>query len=351
MEYPSTLTVVTNLVRIALGTLALLAGWGIVGLAIVSLLVNCLNVVLFFVLTKRVLGLPRFEFQPGLLRRMVSDAYPLMLNHLLATVFFKIDSVLLKFFQGDVAVGYYGTAYKLVDGLQVIPSSFVFALFPVLSRRAGEGRDAVRRAYTAGLRLLVAIAMPISVATTFFAVPLIHVIGGQQYLPESAMALAALIWFLPFSFANGLTQYVLIAINQQRFITWSFVFATAFNLVANVAIIPRFGFMGAAVVTVLSELALMGPFLYCTKRHLGEVPVVGIFVRTGLAAAGMAVILWIGGRVGVTLLLTLPASGLVYLALLAATGAVTSEEIGAAAKYGRTRLARRRANRAVPASE
>ena len=59
-------------------------------------------------------------------------------------------------------------------------------------------------------------------------------------MPESAWTLQVLIWFLPFSFVNGVTQYVLIAVDRQRFLTIAFLIATAFNLVANLVLIsPR----------------------------------------------------------------------------------------------------------------
>ena len=40
--------------------------------------------------------------------------------------------------------------------------------------------------------------------------------NAGDYLPVSANVLAILAWFLPLSFANGLLQYALIAVNQQR---------------------------------------------------------------------------------------------------------------------------------------
>ena len=345
MEYPAALAVITNIVRIALGALVLLAGFGFVGLAAVSLGINLLNAALFAVLCRRVLGVGRPVLRPEMIRPMIVDAFPLMLNHFLATIFFKIDSVLLYNIRGAAAVGYYSTAYKLVDGLQVIPSSFVFALFPLLSRRAGEGTDAIRRAYVVGLRVLVGLAVPISVVTTFFATPLVLVIGGPRYLPDASIALAVLIWFLPFGFANGLTQYVLIAINQQRFITVSFVIATGFNLVTNVLLIPRFGLVAAAGTTVLSELVLMAPFLYCTRNHLGPIPLAAIYARTGLAGLGMSGVLWLGGRDTMTLLAALPVAVAIYGALLIGTGGITRDEIAVGMAFVRARIARRRAAR------
>jgi len=37
-----------------------------------------------------------------------------------------------------------------------------------------------------------------------------------------------MIWFLPFSFVNSVTQYVLIAIDQQRFLNQGFLIGVTF---------------------------------------------------------------------------------------------------------------------------
>jgi O-antigen/teichoic acid export membrane protein len=136
------------------------------------------------------------------------------------------------------------------------------------------------------------VSFPISVGTFLIAPEIITIFAGEKYLPHSAIALQILIWFLPFSFVNGVTQYLLIAINQQRFITFSFLIATSFNLATNLMLIPVLGYAGAALTTVVSELVLMAPFWYCVRRHLPPVPLLGIAWRPAVAAAVMGLGVW-----------------------------------------------------------
>jgi O-antigen/teichoic acid export membrane protein len=107
------------------------------------------------------------------------------------------------------------------------------------------------------------------------------------------VALQILIWFLPFSFVNGVTQYLLIAINQQRFITLSFMIAALFNFGGNLVLIPTLGYVGAAITTVASELVLMAPFWYCVRQHIPPVPVLSLAWRPAAAAAAMGLEVWL----------------------------------------------------------
>src|SRR5207253_185742 len=124
------------------------------------------------------------------------------------------------------------------------------------------------------LKLLLILSVPIVVLTIWFAPLLITIVtGGKQgYLPESAAALQVLIFFLPFSFVNGVTQYVLIALDRQRLITRAFAATVVFNIAANLLLVPLLGINGAALTTVLSEVVLLVPFMVWTGREIGSVP-------------------------------------------------------------------------------
>ncbi|HDN80464.1 MAG TPA: flippase, partial [Chloroflexi bacterium] len=282
---------------------------------------------LFYLLVRK-LFIPRLEADFAFQRQMLDTSFPLMINHLLATVFFRIDVLILQPLKGDAVVGYYGAAYKYIDGLNIIPAYFTMAIFPIMSRYAASAKESLMRAYILALRLLLIVSIPIAVGTTFIAKELILILGGSEYLPHSMIALQLLIWFLPLSYINSVTQYVLIAIDQQRFLTKAFLIGVAFNIVANLIFIPRYSYQAAAVVTIFSELALLIPFYYCVRKHIGSLPWPELFWRPSVASAVMAVILWVMRDVNI--LVRVPAAAIVYFAALLALGAFSREEIAAA---------------------
>ncbi|MGQ9625576.1 MAG: oligosaccharide flippase family protein [Anaerolineae bacterium] len=331
MEYPAAISTVTALTRVGLGTFALLLGLGVVGLAGVSLIANLVTVALLLRLLMRLFFRPRPEFDPAFEREMLDESFPLMINHLLATIFFRIDIMILKPLHGDRAIGYYGAALKYVDGLNVIPSYFTMAIFPLMSRYAQSARESLIRAYILSLRILLIISLPIAVGTPFIARELILILGGGEYLPDSMIALQLLIGFLPFSFINSVTQYVLIAINQQRFLTKAFLIGVAFNMAANLLFIPAYSYKAAAVITIFSELALLIPFYYCVRRNLTPIPWLSIFWQPSLASAAMGVFLWL--LRDLNFLITVPLAAVVYMAVLILVGTFSSEEMRLILKF------------------
>ncbi len=321
MEYPAAITSVTTVLRVSLGALALLLGYGFVGLAATTLVVNLATMAILGVLAMRMFSLGwahRSDLDAPFTLAMARDSLPLMVNNLLSKVFFQVDVLLLKPLRGDVEVGYYGAAYRYIRGLDIIPSYFTMAIFPLISRFAESKRDSLIRAYILSVKMLVMVALPIAVGTTFVARDLILILAGPDYLPQSMIALQILVWYVLVGFMNSVTHYVLIAIQQQRFLTKAFVVGAAFNIVANLLLIPRFGYVAAAVTTVLSEVVLFVPFYYCVRKNLTTLPWVDMFWRPGVAALLMAVAMWLLRHT--TALLAIPVAGMVYIVALFAIG-------------------------------
>ena len=325
MEYPAGIASAIAWSKVALGALVLLAGWGFVGLAGVALAMNMVQVVWLYWLLRRTLFPPHLEADFGLQRQMLSTSFPLMLNHLLATIFFRIDVWLLKPMVGVAAVGLYSAAYKYIDGLNVIPAYFTIALFPLMSRLAKKGGESLLRSYILALRVLLMVAIPIAVVTTFIARPLIEILGGEGFIPGSVWALQILIWSIPFGFVNSVTQYVLIAVDQQRFLTKAFVIGVVFNIAANLIFIPRYSYLASSVITILSEIVLLLPFYYGVWKYIGPVPWHEVAWRPAVAAAGMGIVMWLLKPVSLWLavLAALPA----YMVLLWGVGAFATSDV------------------------
>ena len=332
-EYLAAGQLLSAIIKVPLGLAALLAGWGVVGLAAASVVVNFIQVAVLGSLQNRQVFRPKLSpkyFDGQLARTLLGGAFPLMLNGLIISILFKSDGILLGTLRGDTELGLYNSAYKFVDALLIIPSTLTIALFPLFSVYGAEAKDNLLRVYREGLRLLLIIALPISTGTVFVAYDLIGFLGGSDYLPGGAIALQILIWFLPFSYINGLTQYVLIAIDKQRSITWAVVAAAVVNIGLNLALIPYFGYQASAAITILTELVLLVPFSLIMWRALGKgaVPLAPTSWRPVLASGVMfAALLGLLSLGFNQFAITVVVGGLVYLGILALTGAFSRQDL------------------------
>lgn len=332
-EIPGALTIISALLKITIGSVLLFSGAGIIGLAITSLVVNLITLIILIIAARNTLPL-HFQLHTSETRLprastvmngrgMLRESFPLMLNHLLATLFFKVDVPLLKAIKNEAAVGYYSTAYKYIDAFNIIPSLFTQSLFPVMARQAKQSDNALARSYVLSLKLLVMVAFPLAVTVSFLASTMIGLFGAD-FQPGTS-ALIIMIWSIPVGWINSVTNYALIAAGQQRMLTRAFVIGLVFNIVANLVFIPWFSFQAAAVITILSEIVEGSAFYTAVRRSIVVVDWVDVLARPVLASGLMSLCVYLLANAG-WIIPGLLLGGVVYLATLFVLRVFTVEE-------------------------
>lgn len=324
-EVPATMTTVTTILKVGFGVVALLLGYGFVGLAAVSIITNIITMLLLSVIALRrytIQGPWRVDWT--LQREMVRKGFPLMLIHLLQTVFISVDVLLLRLQLGETVgreiVGWYSSAYKWFNALQVVPSFFTLALFPIITREIQQSMDSARRMYQMSIKLMLLLALPIAAVTFFLAHPLVQLLAGDEFLPHGAIALQLVILSIPIGWMNSVTNYVLIGLGLEGMQPRAFTIAVAFNIIANLIFIPRYNYVAAAVTTILSEVVLLVVFEYYLRKRMDGVNWGGFLLRPLLITALMFAGMYLGAQlhmvVGLILGIIIYPAGLLLLGIL-----------------------------------
>jgi len=223
---------------------------------------------------------------------------------------------------GNAVVGQYSTAYKWLDALNIIPAFLTMALLPVMARQAHEDRAALKRNYTLAVKLLVIVALPVAVVTTFIAEPLIRVLGGDEFLPAGGIALQIMIWSIPIGWINSVTNYVIVALDRQRTLTIAFVVGVAFNLITNLIFLPLYSYRAAAMITIFSEGALFLSFYWIIRQEVGAMRWHRALWRPALAALVLLSVLLVAWRVS-------PLGGVVIAPVVYGIGLLALRPFGA----------------------
>ncbi len=189
---------------------------------------------------------------------------PLFIMSILTTLNVCLDTVLLRYMTDEATVGIYNASYKLVLALTILPVSLSEAAFPVWSRALRAAGSASELSLGVVLRLLLFVGLPISIAISITAAPLIRLLFGEPYL-GSIPVLRIHAWTLLFMFINAPLSFRLVAAGKMRQLNITFASVVTINLAANLLLIPIYGAAGAAVATLGSEvvnLALLGHWVH-----------------------------------------------------------------------------------------
>jgi len=207
---------------------------------------------------------PGFNVQKTLLR----EALPLLFVSLFTLIYFRIDTLMLSFMMKDYAVGIYSAAYKLMEGAILVPAAFMTAFFPGLARAAREGTQAFRAKVKIALFILGGLGVTLAAVLGLGADWIIPFFWGPNYF-ESVTLLRILAASLLVIHFNYLVTQSAVALNAERTYGIVVVVAAFLNVFLNLWLIPRYGAVGAAATTLMTEMTLGLVLLVCLQGRGG----------------------------------------------------------------------------------
>jgi len=244
------------------------------------------------------------------------------------TGYVKLDQILVFEFAGSREAGLYGAAYRLLDQVQFIPISVMTTLFPLIAAAYATGKDRVKNLLQASAEYLSMASFPILAFTIVAAEPIMKLLFGPQFAP-AAPALPVLAGaFVSISFGYLVGNMVVILELQRRFAIYA-ALGLVLNATLNVLLIPSYGFLAAAWVTLLTEVTVMSLSARIVLRGLRMKPRLERLMRTLAAAVLMGLGTWLARIAGVPLAGLAAIAALIYFPGLLMLRVVTVGEVRA----------------------
>jgi O-antigen/teichoic acid export membrane protein len=202
---------------------------------------------------------------------------------------YKFDSVLLNIYHSDAETGYYNAAYNLIFSMVAISNVINTSLYPSLTRQAAHDPQTLPAIYERVLRYLLLLSLPLAVGTTVLVAPLVQLLFGVDYA-AAVPVLQIIVWVVPLMFLAEFLGYIVVVANHEGQVARAVVVSTCVSVILNLALVPRYGLLAAAITTVLTEMILVGQYLWMLRDTLREARLSMLLLRVGIAAAVMGVL-------------------------------------------------------------
>lgn len=235
------------------GIAAMAEGAGVETVAAIYLVGALLALILAATLLFRRVVRPRLEIDTSRWWPLMRVAIPVGVALVFQVTLFRVDAVILQLFRSDREVGLYGAAYRLFEAPLFIGWAVAAAVYPVLSRlrEPAELRLVTERA----LKLAIGATLLFALGAAILAGPAVKLLYGPEF-HASARVLA---WLAPtivlYSF-NHVAGVLLLARNQTRWLAVVYGMMAVENIAANLATIPSYGMIAAAINTTVTEILL-----------------------------------------------------------------------------------------------
>ena len=266
------------------------------------------------VLSRRLVRI-RFLADRAVWRSLLISALPLGLALAINALYFRADTLIISVLRPVDEVGLYTLAYRILEFILAGGTVFLTASFPVISRYVADEDRRLPAAIQSSWDLFVVVGVPLVVGGAILAPALIELVAGDEFAGATEplqvlLAAGTLAW------VNGIFGYALIAKERQASALWLNVSGLVFNVGLNFALVPTYGIVAAAVITVASEVLILGGSYLLMRRNFGFFPSPRMLFPALAVAAVMGVVLW-PLRDGPFLALA-PLGAAIYLGLLTA---------------------------------
>ena len=235
-----------------------------------------------------------------------------------------MDTILLSLIRNSADVGIYNAAYKVIENITFFPAMIIGLILPLMSRYIFTDRKKFESISNKTFKIFCILVVPLVIGALFLAEDIIGLIGGTGF-EESANVLRVLIFALAFIFFGHFFNSVLLAGNLQKKLMKALAFCAAFNIGANLVVIPYYSYNGAAITSVFTEILVVALTFYIVVKNLNYKPKIErgkSFLFSGLA---MAIFLFIFQELN--LLWLAIGSSAVYFIFLWLTKAISKKEI------------------------
>ena len=278
---------------------------------------------------------PAFDFKYW--KEIFWQALPMGIILVLNLIYFRVDTLILSLLKSSTDVGIYGPPYKVLEIMLFLPTIFMGNIFPIITRFYFEKNPRLNELIQKAFDFLFMMALPIIVGVIFAARPIIEAVAGVEFVnastvqpflgipATSVLALQILIIAVGVSFLSHLFGYLAVAFGKQSKLVVPNIIFVVFNIGLNLILIPRFSYIGASIVTVLTESLVLVISWLIMSQYLKVNWNFRIFWKVVLASLFLGIFMYFAK--GLNLLILLPTAVVVYVVSLLAVGGVNKRMV------------------------
>jgi PST family polysaccharide transporter len=197
--------------------------------------------------------LDRIRFSGRGLLDVLKEGRHLFFSTASISLYQATNTVVLGLVAGNVAVGHYSAAEKIVQAAQGLLVPITQSVYPRVSRLMQDSRDAAFALIRKTLKIQGSIALGLSILLFVAAPPMIRLLYGQAY--EETISVLRWLAFLPFliGISNVLGIHTMLAMGMNRIVSGIVITAGAINVLTLFVLTHWFGAVGAAMAVVATE--------------------------------------------------------------------------------------------------
>ncbi|OGH69081.1 MAG: hypothetical protein A3D53_02410 [Candidatus Magasanikbacteria bacterium RIFCSPHIGHO2_02_FULL_45_10] len=224
---------------------------------------------------------------------ILAKMWPVATAVIFNSLYFQAGRIILPFYISQTEVGLFGAAIRVYDIVVQMAALIMGILMPLLTFAwARQLKNDFKERLQLSLNLMSVLLVPLIVGLIVLARPLMILVAGTNFTASGDML--AIIGIALFGVTFGMTfGHVALTINRQRSVLWIYISDAFISFLAFLYVIPHYGWRGAAIIMIFSELYAGTLITIVTLRYAKTIPSFVAFFKIVLASAIMGAVLYL----------------------------------------------------------
>jgi O-antigen/teichoic acid export membrane protein len=292
MEFRALVTLVYQIVKIAAIMIAVLLGGGVVGIFGALLVAESAQGLLALRIMLKRFFKPHLIFDLPLWKFLVKESFPIGVAFALNNYYFQVDIILLKYFRTLEETGIFGVPFRIITTLFTLLIPTIWVLLPHLTRAFKESLARLHEDGQGYLKAIFVGTAGIAVYLSIEAREITLTLFGSEY-ERSALILAVISPVIVTHSFLYFFDLTLTASGRQKFVMLGSVVIFSVKLVAALIFIPKYGIMGAALGTLVADVATFLVMYNVTRKYVTSFNFWRIMVKPSAAVLVGGGFLWL----------------------------------------------------------
>jgi len=204
-------------------------------------------------------------------------------------VYFQVALISVAALAGSTQAGYYGASFRVIEILNGVPWILAVSAFPLIARSATTDAERLRYALQRMFETAILAGGAFAILLFVGAPAILEFLGAGKLAPALPV-LRIMSVGVPFTFCIAVWSYALLSLRATRSLLIASGSALALAVVLTVVLIPPYGAVGGACVTLTVEVSLAIMYAIALRRQRHELrvrfsAVLKVAVATGAATA------------------------------------------------------------------
>lgn len=202
-----------------------------------------------------------FHVNTILAKQILKASIPIGFAAFISLLYFKVDTVMLSLYKSASDVGVYSFSYKIFENTLTLWSFYIASLYPLLSKFYHKKEKTLFSTVLQRSYLLASGGGIVCILILFLLAPFLVELFGGTHFHASILPLRILSLSIPLFFLDNIFYSLFLILHRVKNILFIMCLALLSNILLNLFFIPRFGFIGASITTVLTEGAVLGGYV------------------------------------------------------------------------------------------